>query len=135
MWSSAVGCIMTLTLSFLAAPLAADAQPSAKVARIGFLAMTAGAGSPMAEAFRQGLQDLGYVEGKTMAIAYRSAEGKPERPPALTAEPVQRPVDVIVAQTNGAAQAAKNTTTTIPIVMVGAGDPVATGLVARWSGR
>src|SRR5215475_1950943 len=103
MWYSAVGCIVTLTLSFLTAPLTADAQPSAKVARIGFLAMTAGAESPLAEAFRQGLQDLGYVEGKTMAIAYRSAEGKPERLPALATELVQLPVDVIVAQTNGAA--------------------------------
>jgi putative tryptophan/tyrosine transport system substrate-binding protein len=130
MWYRAVGCIVTLTLSLLAAPLAANAQLSAKIARIGYLATTAGAGSPLAAAFRQGLQDLGYVEGKTMTIAYRSAEGKPERLPALAAELVQLPVDVIVAQTNAAAQAAKNTTTTIPIVMVSAGDPVATGLVA-----
>jgi putative ABC transport system substrate-binding protein len=122
----AVGCLVTLTLSLLAA----NAQPSAKVARIGYLAMTAGAGSPLAEAFRQGLQDLGYVEGKTMAIAYRSAEGKPERLPALAAELVQLPVDVLVAQSTGAAQAAKHTTTTIPIVMVVDADPVRTGLVA-----
>ena len=66
-WYSAVGWIVTLTLSFLAAPLVeADAQPSAKVATIGYLSL---AGSvPLAEAFRQGLQDLGYVEGKTIAI-------------------------------------------------------------------
>jgi putative ABC transport system substrate-binding protein len=122
--------LITLALVFLVAPLAANAQPSAKVARIGYLAMTAGAGSPWVEAFRQGLQDLGYVEGKTMAIAYRSAEGKPERLPALAAELVQLPVDVIVAQSTGAAQAAKHTTTTVPIVMVVDADPVATGLVA-----
>jgi putative ABC transport system substrate-binding protein len=117
---------VTLTLSLLAA----NAQPSAKVARIGYLAMTTGAGSPLAEAFRQGMQDLGYVEGKTIAIAYRSAEGKPERLPALAAELVQLPVDVLVAQSTGAAQAAKHTTTTIPIVMVVDADPVRTGLVA-----
>src|SRR6266581_2218725 len=81
MWYSAVGWIVTLTLSFLAAPLEADAQPSAKVATIGYLSMAGGApgGAPLAESFRQGLEDLGYVEGKTIAIAYRSAEGKPER--------------------------------------------------------
>jgi putative ABC transport system substrate-binding protein len=119
---------VTLTLSFLAAPLVeADAQPSAKVATIGYLSL---AGSvPLAEAFRQGLQDLGYVEGKTIAIVYRSAEGKPERLPALAAELVQLPVDVIVATTGLGAQAAKNTTTTIPIVMVSGADPVAIGLV------
>src|SRR6266853_5825278 len=131
MWYSAVGCIVTLTLSFLAAPLAADAQPSAKVARIGYLSVVRGApgGVSLEEAFRQGLQDLGYVEGKTIAIASRSAEGKPERLPALAAELVQLPVDVIVAQ-GQAVQAAKDTTTTIPIVMVTGGDPVALGLVA-----
>jgi putative tryptophan/tyrosine transport system substrate-binding protein len=126
MGSRAVGGLVTLTLGLLAA----NAQPSAKVARIGYLAMTAGAGSPLAEAFRQGLQDLDYVEGKTMAIAYRSAEGKPERLPALAAELVQLPVDVLVAQSTGAAQAAKHTTTTTRIVMVVDADPVRTGLVA-----
>ena len=127
MWYSAVGCIVTLTLSFLAAPLAADAQPSAKVTRIGYLSLVKAV--PLEEAFRQGLQDLGYVEGKTIAIASRSAEGKPERLPALAAELVKLPVGVIVAQ-GQAAQAAKDTTTTIPIVMVTGGDPVAIGLVA-----
>jgi ABC-type uncharacterized transport system substrate-binding protein len=121
--------LVTLALGCLGAPLAAAAQPSAKGTRIGFLAMTGGAGSHRVEAFRQGLQDLGYVEGKTMAIASRSAEGKPERLPALAAELVQLPVDILVAQ-GQAAQAAKDTTTTIPIVMVTGGDPVAIGLVA-----
>ena len=128
MWHSAIGWIVSLALGFLAAPLEADAQPSAKVATIGYLSL---AGSvPLAEAFRQGLQELGYVEGKTIAIVYRSAEGKPERLPALAAELVQLPVDVIVATTGLGAQAAKNTTTTIPIVMVSGADPVAIGLVA-----
>jgi putative ABC transport system substrate-binding protein len=92
MWYSAVGCIVTLALSFLAAPLEADAQPSANVPTIGYLSMAGGGapgGAPLAESFRQGLQDLGYVEGKTIQIAYRSAEGKPERLPALAAELVQ----------------------------------------------
>jgi putative ABC transport system substrate-binding protein len=132
MWYSAVGCIVTLALSFLAAPLEADAQPSANVPTIGYLSMAGGApgGAPLAESFRQGLQELGYVEGKTIAIVYRSAEGKPERLPALAAELVQLPVDVIFAQSGQVAEAAKDATTTIPIVTVSGADPVAIGLVA-----
>jgi len=129
LWYSAVGCIVTLTLSLRAAPLAADAQPAAKVARIGYLSPAGGAGSPFAEAFRQGLRELGYVEGQTIALEFRAATGG-DQLPALTAELVQLPVDVLVAHSSVAAQAAKNTTTTIPIVMVSSGDPVATGLVA-----
>ena len=112
------------------APLATDAQQLAKVARIGFLAMTGGAGSPRVEAFRQGLQDLGYVEGKTMALAYRSADGKPERLPALAAELVQLPVDVLVAAGTQVVQVVKDTTTALPVVIVAGADPVALGLVA-----
>jgi putative ABC transport system substrate-binding protein len=131
MWPNAVGWMVTLTLSFLAAPLEADAQPSANLATIGYLSMAGGApgGAPLEESFRQGLQDLGYVEGKTIAIVYRSAEGKPERLPALAAELVQFQVDVIFAQSGQVAEAAKVTTTTIPIVMVSGADPVAIGLV------
>src|SRR5262245_32031149 len=126
MWYRAVGCIVTLTLSVLTAPLAADAQPSAKVPRIGYLSLAGGApwGMPLARTFRQGLQDLGYLEGKTIAITSRSAEGKPERLPALVAELVQLPVDVLVAQSVQVTLVAKDTTTTIPIVTVIAGDPV-----------
>ncbi len=130
MGCKAVGYIVTLILCLLAALLTAEAQPPAKVARIGYLTTTGGSGSPLPEAFRQGLQDLGYVEGKTIAIAYRSAEGKPERLPALAAELVQLPVDVIVAQSGQVAQVAKDATTTIPIVMVSGADPVTIGLVA-----
>jgi len=131
MWYKAVGCIVTLALGFLAAPF--DAQPSTKVATIGYLSMAGGTpgGAPLAESFRQGLEDLGYVEGKTIAIAYRSAEGKPERLLALAAELVQLPVDVIFAQSGQVAEAAKDATTTIPIVMVSGADPVAIGLVAN----
>ena len=110
------------------APLKSEAQPSAKVARIGYLGVTKS--PPWVEAFRQGLEDLGYVDGKTAAVAYRFAEGQPGQLPALAAELVQLPVDVIVANGLGAAQAAKNATSQIPIVIVSAGDPVAAGLVA-----
>jgi putative ABC transport system substrate-binding protein len=132
MWYRALGCIVALTASLLAAPLEVDAQPSAKVATIGYLSIAGGApgGAPLAESFRQGLQDLGYVEGKTIAIVYRSAEGKPERLPALAAELAQLPVDVILAQSGQVAEAAKDTTGTIPIVTVSGADPVAIGLVA-----
>jgi putative ABC transport system substrate-binding protein len=119
---------VTLTLSLLAAPLAVNAQPSAKVARIGYLSVAGTPGSTLAEAFRQGLRELGYVEGHNIAIDFRAAEGS-ERLPAVAAELVQLPVDVIVAFSIGAAQAVKNTTTTVPIVIVSSGDPVATGLV------
>src|SRR5262249_33147181 len=124
--------IAVVMLWFLAVPLDADAQPSAKVPTIGYISMAGGSpgGVPLAESFRQGLHDLGYVEGKTIAIEYRSAEGKPARLPALAAELVRLPVDLILAQSGQVAEAVKATTTTIPIVMVSGADPVAIGLVA-----
>src|SRR5215831_10796183 len=129
MWYSAVGCIVTLTLSLLAAPLAADAQPSAKVARIVCLSMTLGPGSAQAEVFRQGLRELGYVEGHNLALEFHAA-GETDRLPALAAELVQLPVDVLVALDGQATQAVKHTTTTVPIVVVSGGDFVESGLVA-----
>jgi putative ABC transport system substrate-binding protein len=81
------------------------------------------------EAFRQGLRDLGYVEGRNVVIEYRDAEGKPERLPALAAELVALKVDVIVAGSTPHALAAKRATRTLPIVFIGAGDPVTDGLV------
>jgi putative ABC transport system substrate-binding protein len=128
MWNRAVGCIAALALSFLAAPLEADAQPSARIPTIGYINLAGGA--PLVEAFRQGLRELGYVEGKTIVVEYRSAEGKPERLPGLAAELVQLSVDVIFAPATLSTEAAKNTTTTIPIVMVSGPDPVAIGVVA-----
>ena len=132
MWHSAIGCIVALTLSLLAAPREVDAQSSAKVPTIGYLSIAGGSpgGVQLAEAFRQGLRDLGYVEGKTITIVDRSAEGKPERLPALAGELAQLPVDVIFAQSGQVAEAAKDATTTVPIVMVSGADPVAIGLVA-----
>jgi putative ABC transport system substrate-binding protein len=114
----------------LAAPLAAGAQQPAKVAR-GFL----GTGSPaltanQLEAFQQGLRDLGYVEGRNIAIEYRWARGRVERFPDLAVELVGLKVDVIVASSSPAALAAKNATRTIPIVFANAADPVDSGLVA-----
>jgi putative ABC transport system substrate-binding protein len=96
MWYSAVGCLVTLTLGLLAAPLAVNAQPAVKVARIGCLSVAGSPGSTLAEAFRQGLRELGYVEGHNIAIEFCAAEGS-DRLPAIAAELVQLPVDVIVA--------------------------------------
>jgi putative ABC transport system substrate-binding protein len=121
----------TVAGGLLAAPLAAEAQPAGKVYRIGVLE-----GTPVAlnaanlEAFRQGLQELGYVERQNYAIEYRSADGRPERFLDLAADLVRLKVDVIVTRGTGAALAAKNATRTIPIVMAGSGDPVQNGLVA-----
>jgi putative ABC transport system substrate-binding protein len=118
----------TLAGGLLAAPLAAEAQQAAKVARIGWLANTA-ALPHLREAFLQGLRDLGYVEGRNVVIEYRNAEGKSDRLPALAAELVALKVDVIVAPPTVAALAAKHATKTIPIVFAGAADPVTDGLV------
>ena len=115
----------------LAAPFAAHAQQPGKVARIGVLEQGGLPGpNPVYEAFRQGLRDLGYVEGQNTVIEYRYAEGKAERLPDLVAELLRLKVDVIVAGGTPAPLAAKQATRTIPIVMTSAGDPVGTGLVA-----
>ena len=120
--------IGTLAGGLLAAPLAAEAQQAAKVARIGILGGSA-APTPLREAFLQGLRDLGYVEGRTVVIEYRFDEEKLERLPALAAELVALKVDVIVTGSTPAALAAKQATRTLPIVFVAVGDPVGSGLV------
>ena len=118
------------TLGLLAAPIAAETQPAGKVHRIGFLGSGSATGDPRArEAFRDGLRELGWVEGQNLLIEYRFADGKPERLPALAAELVALKVDVIVAPNTPAALAAKQATRTLPIVFIGAGDPVTSGLV------
>jgi ABC-type uncharacterized transport system substrate-binding protein len=125
-----VALVAVLALSPLAAPLAAEAQQTATVARIGWLGLNLAAAPHVPEAFRQGLRDLGYVEGRNVVIEYRDAEGKPERLPALAAELVALKVDVILAAGTPQALAAKNATKTIPIVFAsGASDPVTSGLV------
>jgi putative ABC transport system substrate-binding protein len=135
MWCSTVGVIVTL--SILAAPLVTDAQPAGKVYRIGILARSV-QGIPERlgnEAFQQGLRELGYVEGKNVILDYRYAEGNVARFPALAAELVRSNVDIIVAATTGhvGVLAAKQATTTIPIVMTIAVDPVEAGLVESFA--
>jgi putative ABC transport system substrate-binding protein len=120
--------ILTLAVGILGTPLPADAQPPSKMPRIGYLAPASDA--PLLEAFRQGLRDLGWVEGQNIAIEVRSAEGKYERLPELAAELVRLKVDVIVASTTPVALAAKQATRTIPIVIQFVADPIGSGLVA-----
>jgi putative tryptophan/tyrosine transport system substrate-binding protein len=107
----------------------AEAQPAEKVPRIGFLvASSPSFYSSRIEAFRQALRELGYVEGKNIAIEYRFAEGKEDRLRELAAELVRLKVDIIIAAAS--AGAAKDATKTIPVVFVAAADPVASGIVA-----
>jgi putative ABC transport system substrate-binding protein len=118
-------------LAILAAPLAAAAQQAGKVYRIAFL----GASSPALEselvaAFRQGLRDLGYIEGRNIVIEYRWAEGRYDRYAAFVAEAVGLKVDVVVTEGTPAAIAAREGTSTTPIVMAVIGDPVAAGVVS-----
>ena len=112
-------------------PLAARAQQPGKVYRIGFLGnSTAALEANLVGPFRDGLRDRGYVEGRDIVIEYRWADGRYERFPALIAELIALKVDAIVTAGTPASLAVKNATTTIPLVMVAVGDPVATGLVA-----
>src|SRR6202051_2489631 len=111
-------------------PLAALAQ-SEKISRIGFLTRYSDAsGAAQIDAFRQGLHDLGWVEGKNISIEYRSAEGQPDRLAALAAELVSLNVNVIVTVDTPPTQAAKRATSTIPIVIAVSADPVGAGLVS-----
>jgi len=121
--------ILLLAFAVLVMPLAGEAQQAGKVARIGLL-RPGSPPDPFVEAFKQGLRELGYVEGQTITIEYRWAEGRDERLPGLAADLVRRKVDVIVASAPAAALAAKHATTAIPIVMPVSTDPVALGLVA-----
>jgi putative ABC transport system substrate-binding protein len=133
MWYRAVGDIVTLLLSLLVAPLTAvAAQPREKVPRVGYLSPGSSADPARLrrfEAFRHGLRELGYVEGQTIALEPRWAEGQYERYPVLAADLVRVQVDVIVAVGGAAAQAAQHVTRTIPIVMSVVIDPVGSGLV------
>ena len=116
---------MLLALSF-----PAEAQQPGKIPRIGYLLpLSPASESARIELFRQGLRDLGYIEGKNILIEYRYAEGKEDRLPALAGELVQLKVDVLVAQGFTATRSAKQATTTIPIVIVTATDPVESGIV------
>ena len=124
------GRIFAIVLIFAFGGAVAQAQP-AKVIRIGFLGPTSAASNAgRMEALRAGLRDLGYLEGKNLVIESRWAEGKFDRLPELAAELVRLNVDVILTTGTPGIRAAKNATTTIPIVMVTSGDPVGFGFVA-----
>jgi len=128
---SAPGLMLILALSLFVTARPAEAQQEPKVYRVGFLSpgFPRPDHDPPVDAFRQGLRDLGYVEGHNLVITYRGAEGQEERLPALAAELVGLPVEVIVAVSPAATRAAQHATTSIPIVMI-AGDPVGAGFVA-----
>jgi putative ABC transport system substrate-binding protein len=119
-----------VTFALLAAPLAGQAQPGPKLARIGVLTLSTASWTPDGEAFRQGLREHGYMEGQSIAFEYRDAAGRADRLPTLAGELVRLKVDVIVTQSNVAALAAKQATQTIPIVMAIAGDPVKAGVLS-----
>ena len=125
--------ISGITAGLLAAPHAAEAQSAEKVYRIGYLSIGSGTGAvytrPL-EGFRQRLRELGWVEGRNIAIEFRYAEGRADRLPGLAAELVRLKVDIITAVPTPAALAARNATNTIPIVGMSLTEPVAVGLVA-----
>jgi ABC-type uncharacterized transport system substrate-binding protein len=126
-----IGLAVVLTIGLILAPLAGEAQQAGKVHRIGFLGnSTAALEANLVTPFREGLRDLGYVEGQNIVIEYRWAEGKYERFPALIAELLAQRVEVIVTAGTPASLAVKKATASIPLVMVAVGDPVSTGLVA-----
>ncbi|MEK6244985.1 MAG: ABC transporter substrate-binding protein [Pseudomonadota bacterium] len=112
-----------------AAPLAAEAQRPKKVPRIGFLSSDSPGPDPRIDIFRQGLRDLGYVEGQTLLIELRYGEGRLDRMPSLVNEFVQQQVDIIVATNNVFIRSAKEATKTIPIIMISSIDPVVAGYV------
>ena len=119
-------CAMLFALSY-----SASAQQPAKMPRIGYLSPTGNANrpGPDIEAFRQGLRELGYVEGKNIAIEYRYIEGKTDRGPNLVGELVQLKVDVLVLLSSPSIRAAKQATKIIPVVMITTQDPVASGFI------
>jgi ABC-type uncharacterized transport system substrate-binding protein len=120
-----------IAVVLLAFRVAVEAQQPKKVPRIGYLSVSSpSAMSTRTEAFRQGLRELGYVEGKNIVIEWRSAEGKRDRLPSLAAELVRLKVDIIVTAGPPATRSAKEATVTIPIVFAQDGDPVASGFVA-----
>ncbi len=123
--------VLAFALGILVAPSAAEAQQPARVPRVGVLAY--GAGPEVVDRFREGLRQLGYVEGQNIAIEIRNAEGKSERLPGLATDLVRLKVDIIVSQGSTATRAAKEATATIPIVMAPGDDPVRMGFVASFA--
>jgi putative ABC transport system substrate-binding protein len=121
--------VVILMLGLLAAPLAVGAQSPGKVPRVGVLSPHGASADSFFQILREELHDLGYVVGRNIALEYRSAEGVADRLPSLAAGLVRLKVDVIVTTTPAAAQAAKQATTTIPIVLAGVDDAVEQGFV------
>jgi putative ABC transport system substrate-binding protein len=127
---STIGLIVTL--SIFVAPLNTEAQPPAKVPRIGILSLSSSSDNQhLLDAFRQGLGELGWVEGQNIAIVLRYAEREPDRLDALAAELVRLKVDVILVGSPLSARAAQRATTELPSVMVGVGTPVEQGVVLQ----
>ena len=125
--------VLTLCAMLLALCLPAEAQQPAKIPRIGYLTgATPDGQSARIEAFRQGLRELGYAEGQNIVIECRYAEGKRDRLSALATELVRLKVDVIVTGGSVFTSAAKDATSTIPIVMAQDSDPVGTGSLPVW---
>ena len=119
-----------VAIAFAICGAVVEAQQPGKIPRMGYLGANTGSRGSLYGALRQGLRDLSYVEGQNIAIEIRSPEGNFDRHPSLASELVRLKVDIIFASGNQAAVAAKKATSTIPIIFVGAVDPVATGLVA-----
>lgn len=124
--------IGTVAGGLVAAPLTLLAQPQPKLSRIGFLAADS-ASARVQQAFVQGMRELGLVEGRDFAVEWRFADGRYERLQGLAAEIVRSKVDVVVAVTTLCVQAARQATTTIPIVMVGVPDPIGEGFATSLS--
>ena len=125
--------IASMIGAVLSAPLAIEAQQSGKVPRIGFLFYGSPGPSPELDAFRQGLRELGYIEGQNIAIEVRFANGRLGQLPELAAKLVRLKLDVIVTPGTPASMAAKQATSTIPIVFAGVADAVGAGLVGNFA--
>ena len=122
--------LLTSVAGTLGWPLGGEAQQTAKPARVGRLsALSPDADAPFMTAFRQGMRDLGWIEGQSFTLVSRFAEGKADRLPQIAARLVRDGVDVIVSGSSPAALAAKDVTTRVPIVIVTTGDPIADGIV------
>jgi ABC-type uncharacterized transport system substrate-binding protein len=125
--------IWLLAIFLLSTVHPAQAQQPAKVPRIGLLIPGSASGpqiAPRVESFRQGLQDLGYIEGNNIIIEYRYADGRSERLPELAEELVRLKIDIFVVANDTTARAAKKSTASIPIVMAGSGNPIGSGVIA-----
>jgi putative ABC transport system substrate-binding protein len=132
MWYSAVGCLVTLALSLLVEPRTSLAQRPTTLPRVGFIgASSATTAGPYLDAFRQGLHALGYVEGETIALEARWADGVADRFPALIAELMRLKVDVLVVGAAAGALAAKQAGLTIPVVFAAVTDPLGRGIVSN----